>query len=47
MILKITLFIFNDLQLQKTTLGTTHVRWERFDFNKDAPFDEDENGVEG
>ncbi|GJN18035.1 hypothetical protein PR202_gb05152 [Eleusine coracana subsp. coracana] len=39
------------LQLSETaakdsTLGTTHVRWERFDFNKDAPLDENENDIE-
>jgi hypothetical protein len=30
-----------------STLGTAHVWWERFDFNKDALLDEDEDEVEG
>jgi hypothetical protein len=30
-----------------STLGTASVRWERFDFNKDAPLDEDNDDVEG
>ncbi|KAK8453406.1 hypothetical protein SEVIR_5G278800v4 [Setaria viridis] len=39
------------LQLSETsakdsTLGTATVRWERFEFNKDAPLDEDNNDVE-
>ncbi|PUZ55289.1 hypothetical protein GQ55_5G200600 [Panicum hallii var. hallii] len=39
------------LQLSETsakdsTLGTASVRWERFDFNKDAPLDEDNDDVE-
>ncbi|KAF8696058.1 hypothetical protein HU200_036946 [Digitaria exilis] len=39
------------LQLSETsakdsTLGTTAVRWERFEFNKDAPLDEDSDDVE-
>jgi len=40
------------LQLSETsakdsTLGSTTVRWERFEFNKDAPLDEDNDDVEG
>lgn len=39
------------LQLSETaakdsTLGTATVGWERFQFNKDAPLDEDNNDVE-
>ncbi|CAO1945582.1 unnamed protein product [Urochloa humidicola] len=39
------------LQLSETsakdsTLGTATVRWERFEFNKDAPLDEDDDDVE-
>lgn len=39
------------LQLSETsakdsTLGTATVRWERFEFNKDAPLDEDNDDVE-
>ncbi|XP_006644557.3 serine/Arginine-related protein 53 isoform X2 [Oryza brachyantha] len=39
------------LQLSETaskdsTLGNATVGWERFQFNKDAPLDEDDNGVE-
>ncbi|TVU35479.1 hypothetical protein EJB05_17370, partial [Eragrostis curvula] len=39
------------LQLSETaakdsTLGTTTVRWERFEFNKDAPLDEEDNDIE-
>ncbi|RLN24741.1 arginine/serine-rich coiled-coil protein 2 isoform X1 [Panicum miliaceum] len=39
------------LQLSETsakdsTLGSATVRWERFEFNKDAPLDEDNNDVE-
>jgi len=30
-----------------STLGSTTVRWERFEFNKDAPLDEDNDDVEG
>uniref|UniRef100_A0A0E0C6C7 Uncharacterized protein n=1 Tax=Oryza meridionalis TaxID=40149 RepID=A0A0E0C6C7_9ORYZ len=40
------------LQLSETaskdsTLGNATVGWERFEFNKDAPLDEDDNDVEG
>ncbi|XP_047059561.1 serine/arginine repetitive matrix protein 1 [Lolium rigidum] len=40
------------LQLSETaskdsTLGTATVGWGRFEFNKDAPLDEDDNDVEG
>ncbi|KAF7030356.1 hypothetical protein CFC21_041903 [Triticum aestivum] len=40
------------LQLAETaskdsTLGTATVSWGRFEFNKDAPLDEDDNDVEG
>ncbi|KAM0899994.1 hypothetical protein ACQ4PT_020940 [Festuca glaucescens] len=40
------------LQLSETaskdsTLGTAAVGWGRFEFNKDAPLDEDDNDVEG
>ncbi|CAM0882174.1 unnamed protein product [Alopecurus aequalis] len=40
------------LQLSETaskdsTLGTATVGWGRFEFNKDAPLDEDDDGVEG
>lgn len=39
------------LQLSETsakdsTLGSATVRWERFEFNKDAPLDEDHDDVE-
>lgn len=30
-----------------STLGTATVQWERFEFNKDAPLDEDNDDVEG
>lgn len=30
-----------------STLGNATVGWERFEFNKDAPLDEDDNDVEG
>lgn len=30
-----------------STLGTATVGWGRFEFNNDAPLDEDDNDVEG
>ncbi|KAF8676274.1 hypothetical protein HU200_047146 [Digitaria exilis] len=41
--------IFFSLMLaaaKDSTLGTATVRWERFEFNKDAPLDEDSDDVE-
>jgi hypothetical protein len=46
-VLKIIIYIQYLTASKDSTLGTATVGWGRFEFNKDAPLDEDDNDVEG